>query len=196
MALCAYRPPTLIHIKPWLSTVENTAELFVSSASPAGTSMVQEPKLRFAVGTFDSWPQVRAALRDLRARGVVLDNFNCLALQRLFADKTIVAPDQASVAVAALPFADGADVIACTSGPLADKLTEQTTFGARTLQDALGRWIIPRHAARFEDAVHAGKILFWIQVANADEERRACQTLLAHSSNSVDVHDLVRPGAQ
>jgi hypothetical protein len=127
---------------------------------------------------------------------VVLDSFNCLALQRLFAGRTILAPDQVPVAIEALPFADGSAAIVCTHGPLADRLTQRATSGARTLKDALGHWIIPRHAARFEDAVHAGKILLWIQVANADEERRACQTLLAQSSNSVDVHDLILPGEQ
>jgi hypothetical protein len=41
-----------------------------------------------------------------------------------------------------------------------------------------------------------GKILFWIRVADANDERRTCQSLLAHSSNSVGVHDLMLPGEQ
>jgi hypothetical protein len=47
--------------------------------------LTEKPKLRFAVGTFDSWAQVRNALHDLRVRGLVLDSFNCVALERLFA---------------------------------------------------------------------------------------------------------------
>jgi hypothetical protein len=156
--------------------------------------VTDQPKLRFAVGTFDSWPQLREALRELRARGLVLNSFNCLALQRLFVGKTIVAPDQEPVTIAALPFAEGSTLIACTRGPLANRLLDRIDSGARDLKDALSRWLLPRHAAHFEDAVQAGKILFWIRVGDAHEERRAYQTLLAHSSNSVGVHDLRLPG--
>jgi hypothetical protein len=78
-------------------------------------------------------------------------------------------------------------------GPLADRFAERLRAGARTLEEALRHWLIPRHAAHFEDAVKAGKILLWIRVANADEERNAYQILLATSSNSVGVHDLVLP---
>jgi hypothetical protein len=81
--------------------------------------------------------------------------------------------------------------MACTSGPLADCLMERLSSGAQSLKDALGHWLIPRHAAHFHDAVEAGKILLWICVVLADEERRAYQSLLACSSNSVGVHDLM-----
>jgi hypothetical protein len=154
--------------------------------------LTDQPKLRFVVGTFDSWPQVRDALSDLRVRGLVLDSFNCLALARQFAGKTILAPDQKPVSVEALTFES--EPMACTSGPLADCLMERIDSGAQCLKEALGRWLIPRHAARFQDAVLAGKVLFWIKVTDADEERRAYQTLLAHSSNSVGVQELVLPG--
>ena len=156
--------------------------------------MTGKPNLRFAVGTFDSWAQVRNALHDLRMRGLVLDSFNCLALERLVAGKTILAPDQEPVTVEALRFAESAEPTVCTSGPLADCLLERIDSGAQSLKDALGRWLIPRHAAHFVEAVEAGKILFWIRVADADDERIACQSLLAHSSNSVGVHDLMLPG--
>lgn len=188
---------TLIHINLWRPCVENTAEPLVSSARRAGNiPLTEKPNLRFVVGTFDTWPQVRDALRDLRARGLVLDSFNCLALARLFAGKTIVAPDHKPVDVEALPFVGSCESMACTSGPLADRLTERIGSGAQSLKDALGRWLVPRHAAYFQDGVLAGKILFWIRVADAADERRACQSLLAHSSNSVGVHDLMLPGEQ
>ena len=172
--------------------MENTAEPLASSAPNAGYPLTDQPKLRFVVGTFDSWPQVRDALSDLRVRGLILDSFNCLALRRQFSGKIIQAPDQTSVSVEALPFASGP--MACTSGPLADCLRERIDSGAQSLKEALARWLIPRHAAYFQDAVHARKIVFWIKVTDADQERRAYQTLLVHSSNSVGVHDLVLPG--
>jgi hypothetical protein len=156
--------------------------------------LTEQPKLRFAVGTFDSWQQLRVALHDLRVRGLLLDSFNCLALERVFAGKTILAPDQQAVAIQALSFPDNPDQIVSTRGPLADCLMERLRSGAESLKEALGHWLIARHAAHFQDAVEAGKILFWIRVTDADDERRAYQTLLAHSSNSVGVHDLALPG--
>jgi hypothetical protein len=158
--------------------------------------LTEQPKLRFVVGTFDNWPQVRDALRDLRTRGLVLDSFNCLALEHQFGGKIILAPDQEPVAVQTLPFAQSSEAMACTQGPLADRLMERIGSGARSLKDALGRWLIPRHAVHFQNAIEAGKILLWIRVTDADDERRANQSLLAHSSNSVGVHDLVLPGEQ
>ena len=110
--------------------------------------------------------------------------------------KTILAPDHDLVVVRALPFASSPEPIACTSGPLANCLTERLASGAPSLSHALGLWLIPRHAAHFEVTVQTGRILLWIRVADADDERQAYQTFLARSSNSVGVHDLVLPGPQ
>ena len=166
------------------------------SFARARNPLAEQSKLRFAVGTFDSWAQVREALRDGRKRGLVLDSFNCLALERLFAGKTIVAPNQERVPIQLLPFPGNAEPIACTSGPLADHLMGRLRSGAGSLKDALGHWLIPRHAVTFEGVVQAGNILFWMQVANDDDERRAYHSLLAHSSSFVGVHDLVVPDQQ
>jgi hypothetical protein len=152
--------------------------------------LARQTKLRFAVGTFDSWPQVREALRDARMRGLAFDGFNCLALERVFAGKTIMAPDQERVPIRLMPFPGDAEPVACTSGALADRLMLCLDAGAGSLKDALCHWLIPRHAACFESVVLAGKILLWIRVASDDDERRAYQCLLAQSSNSVGVHDL------
>jgi hypothetical protein len=164
----------------------------ISSVRPAiGIVLREHPKLRFAVGTFDGWQQLREALCDARIRGLVLDSFNCLALQRVFNGKIIMAPTQKPIPIRVIPFPVASDPIACTEGPLADRLMEQVRSGARSLADALGNWLIRRHAKHFEDAALAGKILFWIRVVDADDERCAYQNLLAHSSNSVGVHDFI-----
>lgn len=155
--------------------------------------MVEWPNLRFAVGSFDTWPQVRTAIRDLERRGVVLDSFNCLALRRAFTGKSIIAPSRERVAIHELAFPDSPDLLGCTSGPLAECLASRLDSGARSLKDALAFWLLPRHAAAFQDQVESGKILKWVRAANADDERRACQCLLANSSGPIGVHDLVRP---
>jgi hypothetical protein len=149
--------------------------------------------LRFAVGKFDDWSKLEDALRDASDRGLLLDSFNCLALERVFAGKAMMAPSKKLDVIHAILFPDGVDPIACTDGPLTDCLNERLQLGARTLKEALGHWLIPRHAADLESAVLAGKILLWITLVDAEDERRAYQTLLAYGSNSVSVHDLKPP---
>lgn len=64
---------------------------------------------------------------------------------------------------------------------------------ASSLMDALALWLLPRDAAYFQDAVEAGDIQLWVRIVDANGERGACQSLLAFSSGSVGVHDLVSP---
>jgi len=151
-------------------------------------------KLRFAVGTFDGWSPLQEALRDARDRGIHFDNLSCLALERLFAGKTILVPRQKPLVIETLPFPNNPRLVACTSGRLATCLLQRLRLGAGSLKDALGHWLIPRHATHFENAVEAGKIVPWIQVADAHDERRTCEWLLARSSDSVNVHDFALPG--
>ena len=153
---------------------------------------MQDSKLRFGVGTFESWPQVHAALGD--ASGRVRDGGSYLALERVFADKIIFAPARRTLVIEGLPFPAEAALIACTSGPLAECLKGRLRSGARNLNDALSHWLIPRHASHFAQAVQAGKILLWLPISDTDDERHAYASLLAHSSDIVGVHDLVVPG--
>ena len=90
-----------------------------------------------------------------------------------------------------LPFPTNRELIAATVGPLADRLAARLEAKADTLASALGHWLIRRHAVQLQDAVAAGKIVLLVQIFDNDDERRACQSLLARSSNSVGVHDIV-----
>ena len=137
---------------------------------------------------------MREALRGARDHSLDFDSFNYLALERVFAGGTIVTPSEKLLVIEALPFPNDAEPVACTSGPLADCLGERLSSGASSLKDALGHWLIPRHAAHFARAVRASKIVLWIRIAGADDEPRAYQSLLVNSSNMVGVHDLVLPG--
>ena len=73
----------------------------------------------------------------------------------------------------------------------ADRLAAKLAGKADTLAAALGCWLIPRHAAQLEQAVVAGKFILWVQLFDNDDERLASRSLLARSSNSVGVHDIV-----
>ena len=63
--------------------------------------------------------------------------------------------------------------------------------GGSTLKAALGLWLIPRHAQQIQDAVEQGKIVLWVRLLDSEDEPLAYRALLAGSSHSVGVHDLV-----
>jgi hypothetical protein len=140
---------------------------------------------RFAVGTFERWQQLRKATDDLRRHGLDPSGFTYLAVRRSFnAEIFSTAP------LIVLGFQDAREPISCTAGTLSDCLQARIAAGARTLKDALAYWLVPRHAAHFQQVIDQGKIQLWIKLARADEERTAYESLLADSSNSVGVHDL------
>jgi hypothetical protein len=170
--------------------VAHTSKPHVPGSFPRAGGAAGPLVFRFAVGTFGSWTELHAALQDLRARGVAAYGMDCLALHRVLALAAATIPSDMITPIELLAFPENHEPIACTSGPLADCLAGRLSLGAISLKDALSHWLIPRHAASFQSAVESGKILQWVRLTDADEERRACQSLLASSSSSVGVHDL------
>ena len=141
--------------------------------------------LRFAVAAFDTWEGMQPALRELIGGGSPQQSFNYLALQRILRDAG------RGMVLQPLPFPGNRELISCSDGPVARRLAGCLGTGAQTLRGALGRWLIPRHAARLEDTVEGGGILLWVHVPDNESERRAYQSLLAQTSQPVGVHDLV-----
>ena len=153
---------------------------------------VTEPQpLRFAVGAFHSWDGVAGALQDLSSAGTAAGRFNYLGLRNVLAGATPALAAGTHFPLRELPFPGNAGLISCTPGLLADRLSGRLGVGAPTLKAALGRWLIPRHAAHLEDRVEDGKITLWVQLFDSEDERRAYQSLLSRSSSSVGVHDLI-----
>ena len=146
--------------------------------------------LRFAVGIFDTWADVQATVRDLTVGGMAENNFNCLGLHRVLAP--LAARPDNRMSLRDLPFSgdtriderDGWTARCMPCGAIED--------GRGNVTAALGQWLIPRHAAQLQEAVSAGKVILWAQLFDNDDERRAYRSLLARSSNSVGVHDIVR----
>jgi len=146
--------------------------------------------LRFAVGIFDTWADVQATVRELTAGGMAENSFNCLGLHRVLAP--VASRLDNCMSLSDLPFSGNADLTSATDGPLAACLADRLRMGAETLTAALAHWLVARHATHLEEAVAAGKITLWVQLFDNDDERRASRSLLAKSSNSVGVHDIVR----
>ena len=146
----------------------------------------------FAVGAFDDWSRVRAAFVTLGRAASCSTALNCLALERVFDSSNECCPQARRSRLRQSAAGYGWDrddrlLHLWTSGRLPDG---QTRSGATSLKDALGRWLILRHARQLEEAVCSGRILLWIRLTDADDERRAYQSLLAHSSDVVGVADL------
>lgn len=144
------------------------------------------PTLRFAVTALDDWPAVERVANDLRGSNASLKDISYLGLL-----KVLIEADNFLPAFEELSFPGNAELIGCTFGPLAERLYSRLQGGAETLQAALGHWLIGRHAAHIAHAIEQGNITVWVRLLDAEAERLAYQSLLAHSSNSVGVHDLV-----
>lgn len=52
-----------------------------------GEALKELPHLRFAVGSFDAWPQLQGALDDLCQPEASLEGFHCLALKQIIVGK-------------------------------------------------------------------------------------------------------------
>ena len=150
----------------------------------ANPPVTGRPTLRFAVAAFDTWSDAQKALEVLNSGGKGLSDVSYLALERVLA--------MASNGKPTVHLFGATDAsIACSAGPIAECLSARLASGAKTLKAALAGWLIARHAAHMQQVVEDGKILLWVQLFDNDDERRAYQSLLATSSNSVGVHDLV-----
>lgn len=146
--------------------------------------------LRFAVATFDTWDGLRGTLQNLGADGLGSDAVSLLGLIRVLSAPA-VRTHLPAAAYQALPIPGNQPLIWCTAGLLAERLAGKLLAGAPTLNAALGHWLIPRHAAEIADAVENGRIVLWVQLFDSEGEHRAYRSLLAGSSHSVGVHDLV-----
>src|SRR5262245_22669503 len=152
--------------------------------------VITQPTLRFAVAAYESWLGIQTTLNDLSAGGSRINDVNCLGLHRVLAAGPTSA-EHSALNLRALPFQKNPELIGCTFGPVAERLAWRLALGAPSLQVALAHWLIPRHAAQLQSVVHDGRIVLWVQLFDNDDERRAYQSLLARSSNSVGVHDLI-----
>jgi hypothetical protein len=186
----------LIGIKPKHEQPDDSAVNSVgTSGAKRNGQVITYPTSRFAVASFDAWSGIQATLQDLSASGSRLSDPNCLGLHRVLAQSGgALAAAAPALELRGLPFQNNAELIGCTSGPVADRLAWRLALGAPTLKSALAHWLIPRHAAHLQNAVENGRIVLWLQLFDNDDERRAYQSLLARSSNSVGVHDL--PGGE
>jgi len=139
--------------------------------------------LRFAVAAFDTWADAQKAAQVLLSGSKPLCQISYLGIRNVLSNGP-------PLPLRDLPFPGSAASIACSAGPIAERLLAKLTAGAPSLQAALTTWLIPRHAAQLQRAVESSKIVVWVALVNDDDERRAYRMLLSAKCNSVSVHDL------
>ncbi len=150
-----------------------------------------ENQLRFAVAVFDTAGGLNDAIRHLSREGVGGEQVSCLGLGHILSEACMEPGLLPLGAAQEIPFPVGTRGVSCTPGPVARFLAARLDAGAQTLGSALGHWLIPRHAALIEDAVHRGGLVAWVLLSDGEIERRVCRSLLARNATSVGVHDLV-----
>jgi hypothetical protein len=168
------------------AAVEDAGEIQGQKPTATATRVTRFPMLRFAVGAFDTWPDAQKAAQVLRCGQKPLSQISYLGLREVL----IGGPAQP---LCDLSFPGNAAQIACSTGPIAERLAARLTRGAPSLQAALVAWLIPRHAAQLQRSVEKGKIVAWVELSDHEAERRAYRALHAAGSDSVGVHDLVGP---
>jgi len=148
------------------------------------TRVTNPAALRFAVGSFDTWADAQKAVEALKSGSKPLSQISYLGLY------DILMGGQAE-ALCDLPFPGNATRIACSAGPIAERLSARLNVGAPSLQAAIAAWLIPRHAAQLQRTVEKGKIVAWVKLTDHDDERLAYRALLAAGGDAVGVHDFV-----
>jgi hypothetical protein len=139
---------------------------------------------RFAVGGFHNWSGAQKTVGELRDGSKPLEDISYLGLR-------MALEGLPAVALTDLTFPRNTARLACSAGPIADRLAARALAGAPTLQAALCTWLIPRHADQIQQTVDKGQIVVWVRLDDADDERRAYRALLAAGCGWVGVHDLI-----
>ena len=76
------------------------------------------------------------------------------------------------------------------TGPLSGRMAELAGTRELPIEGLLATWLPKRNADFLAGQLRAGRVLLWLQVDDAEEERQACSVLLDHSRQRVQVHDL------
>jgi hypothetical protein len=153
---------------------------------------MQQPRSRYAVGTFDRIADVGRVMAQLRAHGIPLQRAALMVDKQMLRGASGSARNSVSEltdALECLHFAGKCSGICCTSGPLAHALRARGS-GSPNLPAALSPWLVQRHAVRLDEEIRRGRLLLWVELLDAADEVAVCATLLKAGPHPVEVHDL------
>lgn len=148
------------------------------------TRMAQRPH-RLAIASFQTLDVALGVKAALVASGLAEDGIVMLAHLDIFTTSRSTAPGE----VSELPLLQSAAQIYCMVGPLAATLS-LNAHASRSLEEFLGRWLLPRPGKQIASHVEKGNIAIGVQLNNSEEEQAACRILLAQASSRLEVHDV------
>ena len=152
---------------------------------------------RHAVSVLESGDELMRTLDALAALGYPAGAVSLTAandeLDRLWSDETADG-SFAHLKRAASPGGGGAVEVGKTGfvvvGPLSVHLSRLAGARALPIEGLLATWLPARNAEFLSEQLKAGRMLLWVEVDDAEEERQACGVLLGNSRHRVQVHDL------
>lgn len=180
---------------------------------------VVEETVREAVGVFDDWSSLEAAVDSLREAGFPKDAISLLADQATVESKLghvydrveeledePAAPrtaftstkaigareDMVVSSLTVLPTVIAASIVVASAGAVAAAIAGTAVVGA-TLGTVLARWIDKRHADRLEEQLQKGGILLWVRTPDEAAERKAIKILTEHANHDVHIHEIPQP---
>jgi hypothetical protein len=144
----------------------------------------QEDGAQFVIAVFDDWDALQTVLEDMAAdetgrTGAVLhtrkDNPPPAVSSGLLKD------------VVVLRFERSTQCIRCTRGEFAEELAARLAGGARSLADALHRWLSLDQAWQLQSHIEKERLVLWLRLPTSEEFGAVCGRLVQASPHLVAI---------
>jgi hypothetical protein len=140
------------------------------------------------IAVFDDWESLQAILGEL-ADGETRGGTTVLYSPPPIGLPATASPRLSNEAVD-LHFVAAGQRICCTTGEVAEALGESLAGGARSLGDALCRWLRTDQAWQLETHVEKGRIVLWLQPSTSEQFYKLCGRLVKASRHLVGLCNL------
>ncbi len=142
--------------------------------------------LRHAVGVLETPDEIERTLQDLAGAGIQRSVISLTAAPERLG--IMVDGAQGGWVELGVRSRSGARLASC--GPLSERLLRLCAVEQAAIDALLARWLPGVNASFLAEQIDAGRVLLWVYLRSAEEEKRACGVLLANSRHRVEVHDL------
>jgi hypothetical protein len=140
------------------------------------------------IAVFDDWESLQAVLEQL-TDGETRGGTTVLFSPARTGPPVTASPRLLNEAVE-LHFVTARQRICCTTGEVAEALGESLAGGARSLGDALCRWLHTDQAWLLESHVEKGHLVLWLQPSTSDQFGKLCGRLVQASRHLVELCNL------
>jgi hypothetical protein len=153
-----------------------------------GEATLTSLEAQSVIAVFDDWESLQAVLKELadeKTRGGTTVLFSPAR-----AGPPVTASPQPLNEAVELHFVTARQRICCTTGEVAEALGKSLAGGARSLGDALCRWLHADQAWLLESHVEKGRFILWLQPSTSDQFGKLCGRLVKASRHLVELCNL------